>query len=446
MIYTFRGGIALHPNKDSTDKKPVEVLPAPPVVVIPMHQHVGAPCEPTVKVGDYVCMGQRIGQSDRPLSAYVHASVSGTVKAVEPRPHPSGCDVMSVVIENDFEDKLDPSVGSRAVRIEDIDAAEIIQQIKEAGIVGLGGAGFPTHYKIESARQCRIKHLIINASECEPFVTANHRTLLEEPHTVTGGIHLLMRCFGLRSAMVAIEDTNREAFSVFSSFLREEHESRIRICDVHAKYPQGGEKQLIYALTRKKVPYDGLPSDIGCAVFNVDTAASIYRSVSFGMPLMMRQLTVSGPAVGIPKNLQVRIGTPFSYVLDKCGFAARPKRIIAGGPMMGVAQHTLDVPVIKTTTAILAFDDDVPRSEENPRCIRCGRCVSVCPMRLMPNLLALNAEYNNLDECRRRNISDCIECGCCAYVCPGKLHIVQQIRSAKAAIARQEKKKEVPHG
>ncbi len=438
MALTFRGGIHPDDRKDATKKKPIENLAPPETVVIPMSMHIGAPCTPTVSVGDTVKIGTVIGDSSAPLSAPIHASVSGTVTAVEPRLHPNGSRVMSVVIANDYENTIDQSVCPKG-SFESLSPEDIISIVRNAGIVGLGGAGFPTHVKISSGLG-KVDTLIINCAECEPYITSNYRAMIETPEEIIGGIRILMKAFGLSSAVIGIESNKLDAIPSLEKALPSGG-GGIKIKTLKTKYPQGGEKQLIYSLTKREVPPGGLPAAVGCAVFNPDTCAAIYQAVTTGMPLVSRVVTVSGSAIANPKNLRCPVGTMVSDLVTACGgFKEEPYKIIAGGPMMGSALQGVDLPIIKSSNSILSFCGNEDTSVAEPQCIRCGRCVSVCPMNLMPIYIRMYYEKERYDELEKLNVSDCIECGSCAYVCPGRLFLTQTCRVAKARLAEYKKK------
>ena len=432
MAQSFFGGI--HPNdkKAATNKKPIEKLPPPPQVVIPMSLHIGAPCRPCVSVGDHVNLGQMIGEATAFVSAPIHASVSGTVTAIEPRPHFNGTDMLSVVIENDYQDTLDPSVKP-AEHPEDLGAEALTEIVKNAGIVGLGGATFPTHVKIASGIG-KVDTVIVNGSECEPYNTSDHRILLEYPDEVIGGAKLLARLFQVDKVHIAVEANKLNAAQLLRQRIGEE-KAPVVVDVLHTRYPQGADKQLCQSITGRQVPPGGLPAAIGCAVFSTDTTAAIWRAVYQGMPVIRRIVTVSGSGVVEPKNLECRIGTPLSCLFDACGgLSETTYKILMGGPMMGNAQHNADVPVGKCTNAILAFAREEERLSPHPTCIRCGRCAEVCPMRLQPVFLYQYAQRDMLPELEAGHVMDCIECGACAYICPGRLHLVHAFRTAKQKI------------
>jgi len=421
----FRGGVRL-PHLKPTANIPIERAKPPATTVVPLKQHVGAICEPLVGKGDRVRTGQKIGDSPAQLSAPVHSPVSGTVVDIRPSPIPTGEEVPSVVIESDGADEwmemvgIDPEKSSRE---------EILARIREAGVVGLGGAAFPTHVKLNPPK--RVDTLIINGCEGEPFITSDHRLMVEQAERVVEGVRIMMRVCGAERAVIAIEDDKRDA----AERMREFEDGRITVALLPARYPQGDERHLIKALTGREVPAGGLPFDVGVVVNNVATAKAVADAVLDGRPLIDRVVTVTGE-VRNPKNLLARIGTMFSALVEECGGAAgSPDMVIAGGPMMGVAQWC-DVPLIKGTNCILLTRS---RAEEERDCIRCGRCVDACPMGLMPALLASYSKKRMFDRCREASAMSCDECGCCAYVCPSKIPLVQYIRQAKAFLREAKK-------
>ncbi len=432
MALTFKGGIHVSEHKH-TRKCAVEPMPAPKTVSIPMSQHIGAHAQPCVKAGDTVDVGQVIGIVDGNLGCNVHSSVSGKVVKIDEKKASNGIMIRSVVIENDGENRLHPDIKPWDKKLEDTTPDEIVEIVKNAGISGMGGATFPTYAKIQSALG-KVEHIIINCAECEPFITANHRLLLENPDSVIDGLKILMHTFSLKEGIIAIEDNKRDAAAVLRERLGED--SSIKVCLLKTKYPQGDERQLIFALTGRKLAAGKLPADIGCCVFNAETCAAINRAFTTGMPLVERIVTVDGDCIKDPKNLLVPLGTTYRDLITFCGGLIRtPNKIICGGPMMGVAQWDIDTAVTKGTSAVLALSKQFEHHFEQPSaCIRCGRCVNNCPMRLMPSYLAMFSMQNKLDMAEEFSISSCIECGSCSYNCPGHVPIVQYIRATKVKI------------
>jgi len=436
MLHKLYGSVHPYDNKKATKKKRVSPLDrAPAYVVLPMSMHVGAPCTPIVSKGDHVLLGQKIAEPTG-LGAPIHASVSGTVLAVEPRPHPGGTPVLSVVIENDYQDTPAPPLPRKADP-ENLTGWEVVDLIAEAGIVGLGGAGFPTSVKLKGAIG-KVDTLIINGAECEPYLTADHRLMLEEGERILGGVEILMRALSLKTALIGIESNKMKGIEHLRSLLP--GNSGIKIVPIKTRYPQGAEKQLIQKLTGRQVPAGKLPADVKCAVFNITTASAVYDAVYHGIPLTRRIVTVSGGAVAEPRNLLVPIGTPLEHLLEECGgLIADPSRALMGGPMMGIAQYDLSVPTIKGTNGLLFLThrECAPTTPKAPSCIRCGRCVQACPMNLTPlyfDLYSRNGRHRELEKLR---IMDCIECGSCAFICPAHIRLVQSIRTAKNEIRRQ---------
>ena len=428
MAQAFFGGV--HPNdmKAATNEKAIEQLAPPAEVVIPMSMHFGAPCTPLVKAGDLVKVGQKIGEF-RGLGAPIHASVSGKVKAVEPRPYSMGGDMMSVVIENDFQDTISEEVVAPA----DPDALtvdEMVEIVKQAGIVGMGGATFPNHVKIYGGIG-KVDNVLINGAECEPYITGDHRAMLERPEEIIGGCKYLAKMFGVDKVTIGVEDNKQNGIDMLNKVIAEQ-KAPVVVVPLHCRYPQGGEKQLCQALTGKQVPPGGLPSNIGCAVFNINTTCAIYRAITQGMPVVRKVVTVSGSGVVEPKNLECPIGTPVSLLFDACGgLKEGTYKLIAGGPMMGMAQYSADIPVGKGTGAMLAFCEKEEQSVEDPQCIRCGKCVAACPVCLEPLFMYQYASKKMVDELAAANIMDCMECGACAYGCPARLPLTHMFKYGK---------------
>ena len=430
MKRLFFGGIHPKYNKEMSTVVTTFHSITPKQVVIPMQQHIGAPCTPLVQVGDKVLRGQKIGDGEG-LCVPVHASVSGTVVAIEPRPHTSGRMVNSVVIDNDFQDTTIPTQGNDAP-LEQLNEDDILHAIREAGIVGMGGAAFPGNVKALSAMG-KVDVLIANACECEPYITADDSLLRTDPEHVLDGMMILRQVLKPARVVLAVEDNKAEAIEKVSGLLK--NYPNIELAVLPTRYPQGAEKQLIQALTKREVPPGQLPVSVGCAVFNVSTFAAIYRAVRLGLPLIQRIVTISGEAIAEPQNFIVRIGTPFHDLIEVAGgLHGKTERVISGGPMMGFAQSDLSVPVIKATNSILCLLKDQNGAAENPVCLRCGKCVSVCPMRLQPLYMYRFTNAGRVEELQRLNVLDCIECGSCAFTCPGKLPLVERFRKGKQMV------------
>ena len=425
MVKTFKGGVHPREAKDATSSKPAAETQPPEIVVIPLSQHTGAPAKPVVEAGEQVKIGSKIAEADGFISVPAHASVSGTVKAIEGRPHPLGRMMPAVVIENDGKDEwVDLSAWK------DLTGAspeKIREVVRDAGIVGLGGAAFPTHVKLSPPEGKRIDTVILNGAECEPYLTADHRLMLEHPEEVIQGLKIIMRVVGAETGLIAIEQNKPDAIAMLTE--KTGGDGSVDVIGLKVKYPQGAEKQLIKAITDREVPCGGLPMDVGCLVQNVGTSYSIYQALRFGKPLVARLLTVAGSAAKSPGNFWVRIGTPFSHVISAAGgTSADCKKIIMGGPMMGIAQVTDQVPVVKGTSGILLLSAGEVLDEEPGPCLRCGRCVDHCPMQLVPNEIARFVEKGRLDLAEQYGVLDCMECGVCAYVCPSKINHVHLMK------------------
>ena len=430
----FFGGIHPKYNKEMSTGNTNFAAVTPSQVVIPMQQHIGAPCAPLVSVGDKVLRGQKIGDGEG-LCVPVHASVSGTVIAIEPRPHVSGRQVMAIVIENDYEDNTVPGANRDPKAMT---SDEILHIIRESGIVGMGGAAFPGNVKALSAIGI-VDTLLANACECEPYITADDSILRTNPEQVLQGIDILRHILNPHRAVLAVEDNKTEAIEKVKSLLPDF--PGIELAVLPTRYPQGSEKQLIQAVTGREVEPGKLPASAGCAVFNVSTFAAIYRAVCLGVPLTQRIVTVSGETVNQPQNFIVRIGTPFRDLIEAAGgLREETERVISGGPMMGIAQLDLSVPVIKATNSILCLPKDKNGAAENPVCLRCGKCVGACPMRLQPLYLYRYQLAGDLEMLNKLNLMDCIECGSCAFTCPGKLPLVEIFRKGKQMVREAAKK------
>ncbi|PLX86953.1 MAG: electron transport complex subunit RsxC [Desulfuromonas sp.] len=430
-LKTFPGGLHPPDSKQGSAGQAIETCPLPEELIIPMSQHIGAPAAPCVVVGDQVKKGQEIGAAKGFVSVPIHASTSGEVVAVEPRLHPMGKPLPAVVIKPDGEDRWDDSLKGADPSTLSVD--ELKDRIRAAGIVGMGGATFPAHVKLSPPAEKKIDTLLINGVECEPFLTADHRLMLEESERILDGIDILRKVLGIKRAIIGIEANKPDAIEK----LTQEGAARdIAVQALEVKYPQGAEKQLIDAITDREVPSGTLPMEVGVVVQNVGTAAAVSDAIRLGHPLVERVATVTGPGVKTPKNLLVKIGTPLGFMVEQCGgLNGEPAKIIMGGPMMGQTQLSLDIPAIRGTSGLLIFRrEDLPKRLEAGPCIRCGRCIGVCPIHLQPTTIAAYARLDMIDETEEYNALDCIECGCCTYTCPATLPLVQSIRHAKGGI------------
>ncbi len=429
---TFERGIHPDYQKELTSDKPIAVAQLPQRVVIPLSQHTGAPAKPEVNIGNEVKRGQLIGSPASFVSASVHASISGKVVAIGDFPQSSGKMVSSIVIESDGTDTGMPFKEN--IDYMDLGADEIKAIIKDAGIVGLGGAAFPTSVKLSPPKEKPIDTVILNGAECEPYLTADHRMMVEQPQGIVGGLKIIMRALSVSEGYIGIENNKTDAIKVMEEAVS--GESNIKVCSLEVKYPQGAEKMLIKAIKGREVPSRGLPMDVGVVVQNVGTAFAVYEAVRFGRPLTERVVTVTGKGIKEPKNMVVRIGTLISELIEQCGgLVDNAVKVIVGGPMMGFAQWSLDVPVVKGTSGILVLtEDEYVSSEEYFPCIRCGSCIDICPMGLNPSMLSILSEKGYYKETKEYNLFDCFECGSCAYVCPSQRPMVQFIRLAKSQV------------
>ena len=437
MAFHFFGGVHPKENKHYSEKQRVQEFPAPDILVIPMSQHIGAPCKPLVKKGDLVTKGQKIGDNQG-LCVPVHASVSGKVKAVEMKAHTNGMTVMSVVIENDHQYTLCEDIKPRTqAEVDALTPEELINIIREGGVVGMGGATFPTHVKL-SGGIGKVDTVIVNAGECEPYITSDDRLCQENAEELVKGLLVVMKIFGLKEGHIGIEDNKPEAIRKLRQAVID---TGITVDVLPAKYPQGAEKQLIYAVTGREVPSGGLPAAVGCAVFNAATCKAIHDVVYLGMPLISRVVTVSGDIVMEPKNLLVPFGTSFNDLLDAVGHSENPYKVLSGGPMMGAAQYDLSVPTIKGVNAITILGHKNKFAVEDSRCLRCGKCIDACPMKLMPVMMYKALQSGSIDEMNSVHMMDCIECGSCAYICPASVPLVLGFRSGKQIIRNASMKK-----
>lgn len=435
---TFKGGAHPYDGKKMSRECPIEILNPGDTLVYPLSQHIGAMAKPLVKAGDRVLVGQKIAEKGGFISANIHSSVSGTVKAIEKRLVATGGMVDSIIVENDsmYEEAAPIFSGNP----DELSKDEIIKIIEEAGIVGMGGAGFPTNVKLSPKNADIIDSIIVNGAECEPYLTSDYRRMVEQTDKLVKGLKIVLKIFPDAKGYFGIEDNKPEAIEALLKAT--ENEDRIEVVPLKTKYPQGGERSMIYAVTGRKINSKMLPADVGCVVHNVDTIYAIYNAVYNGKPLIERIVTITGDAVRTPKNFQVRIGTSFRELIDAAGgFTTEPEKIISGGPMMGFSFFNIDVPVVKGSSSLLAFIKDDVSHEEPSACIRCGRCAAACPEHLLPMKLAALAGQNEPEEFKKLGGMECVECGCCSYVCPAKRQVTQSVRSMKKLIIASARKK-----
>ncbi|CVK20410.1 MULTISPECIES: electron transport complex subunit RsxC [Sporomusa] len=435
MAKSFRGGVHPDDRKRYTAAKAIEVAPIPRKVIIPTRQHLGAPCAPIVKVGDLVKKGQVVAEAQAFVASPIHASTSGKVVEIAEYPHPVFGACQAVVIESDDKDEWAPGLPlSRDWQ--SLDVKELKEIVRLAGLVGMGGATFPTHVKMSPPPEKPIDSFILNGAECEPYLTADHRVMLEQTERIITGMKIAMKILGVSKGYVGIEENKPDAIEIMRKACTG---SAIEVVPLQTKYPQGAEKTLIKVILDREVPSGGLPMDVGTVVQNVGTMVAMADAVEKGIPLIERVATITGGAIAEPKNILLRVGATFAQAIELCGgFKEQPVKVIMGGPMMGMAQRTVDVPVIKGTSGILALSAaDVNMGDEQP-CIRCGRCVEACPMGLVPNMFSILGERGVFEvSVKEYNVLDCVECGSCVYVCPAKRNIVQYIKLCKVQNAAQ---------
>ena len=436
-LFTFKGGVHPSENKVQTENEAIQTFDAPKMVHVALLQHIGAPLNALVKPGDRVLKGQKIADSEAFMSAPVHSPVSGVVKKIEFLPFPLSGKVNTIIIENDGEEKL-----AELTTIKDWKTApkeDLLAMIREKGIVGVGGACFPTHIKLNPPKDVTIDTLVMNGAECEPYLNADNRLMLEDPKSIVEGIKIIMHILGVKNAKIGIENNKPEAIE--SMIKATEGDNGIEVCPLKTQYPQGGEKQLIKAILDREVPSGKLPSAVGVVVQNTATAALVYEGIVKGMPLIEKVVTISGKAVKKPMNLKVRIGTMFREMLDYAGVEREEiDKLVMGGPMMGMAQHSEDVPVVKGTSGLLALTT----AETNPckakNCILCGKCIGACPMGLEPLMYAKLAKFNQWEEMGKYKLMDCISCGSCAYICPANRPLTEAINIGKAKLRAMPRK------
>ncbi|QZY56591.1 electron transport complex subunit RsxC [Crassaminicella profunda] len=436
-LLSFRGGVHPPHYKEATERCKVEKAKEPTRVVIPLQQHIGAPCEAVVKVGDKVKVGQKIGEAKAFVCAPVHSSVSGEVKQITKMLAPTG-EAQCVVIESDGLNEVHESVKPKG-DLANLSAKEIIEIVKEAGIVGMGGATFPTHVKLSVPPDKNVDTIILNGAECEPYLTADHRLMLENPESIVFGLRAMMKGTNVSKAYIGIENNKPDAIESMKNAAKEYNE--IEVVGLQTKYPQGAEKQLIYACTKREVPSGGLPMEAGVIVNNVATASAIGNAIKTGMPLIERICTITGKGIKEPKNLLIKVGTSIKEIIEQCGgYNGTPGKLILGGPMMGHAQYTDEICSTKGTSGILVFTPEEARLPEPKACIRCGKCVEICPAFLQPIYVSAYSLNNMYDTAEKYRALDCIECGSCSFICPSKRPLLQSIRVAKREIIAKKRK------
>lgn len=439
ILKTFSHGVHLRHHKKATEAAPLVSAPVPAKVILPVQQHLGAPNEPVVKVGDEVRQGQTVADTAKFVSAPVHTPIAGKVTRIEPLPTASGLAVLSVVVEAGGEAAPSDPVAGAPRSLDALAPEEIRRIVREAGIVGLGGAAFPSHVKLSPPPEKQIEAIIINGCECEPYITIDHRLMLERTGDLIFGARVVAKAVGARRIIFGIEDNKPDAIAQVQKTLAETRQEA-EVVRLKTKYPQGGEKMLIRAILGREVPSGGLPMDVGAVVHNVGTTIAMAEAVRFGTPLTRRAVTVTGSGVREPKNLVVCVGTPFRDVVEACGgLTEDAAKVVMGGPMTGTAVSSLEVPVVKATSCILVLNRaDAKADLRESDCIRCGRCLQACPVGLMPTFIAQHAKGKNWDRARECHVMDCIECGCCGYTCPSRIPLVQYMKLAKRTLQQRK--------
>lgn len=438
FLNTFRGGTHPAEHKELTAHRPIVDFRNPMGdMVFLMQQHIGAPCLPLVEKGDYILRDQKIGEPQGFVGAPIFSSVSGTVKDIKPMLHPNGSLVNAVIVENDhlYKEIERPFAPLRLHDAFNLDNAEILKRVNYAGLVGMGGAGFPTHIKLNPGPDKKIDYILVNGCECEPYITADYREMLEDTERVVEGGRLAQKLFPNAKLLFCVESNKPNAIVALDRYIVSRYpDESIDVVELVTKYPQGAEKMMIKAATGREVPSGGLPADVGCIVLNIDSVVAIYRAVVQARPLQRRVVTVSGSVVERPGNYMVRIGTSIKELIEFCGLKEKPAKIIFGGPMMGTSATSMDIPIIKTTSSILLLSEKEARLPEESACIRCGRCVSACPIHLEPFRLSQYVEANRIDAFENEYGAECIECGSCSYVCPAKRHLTQAMKYGRGTV------------
>ena len=434
---TFKGGVHPYDGKELSKAKPVKEFLPGKEMVYPLSQHIGAPAQPVVKKGDSVLAGQKIAEMGGFVSAPIHATVSGVVKDLKKVRNNVGAMVDAIIIEND--EKYETVEFQPAKSLDALSKEEIIARIKEGGVVGMGGAGFPTHVKLSPREPEKIEYVLVNGAECEPYLTSDYRRMLEQPEWIIGGLKCMLKLFDHAKGCICIEDNKPDCIEKITEMVKDE--PRIEVCTLKTKYPQGAERCLIAAVSGREINSSMLPADAGCVVDIIDTVCAVYRAVMFGEPVMDRIVTVTGDAVADPCNFNVKLGSSFADLLEAAGGLKQPaEKIISGGPMMGFAMFDYHVPVVKTSSAMLCMSKDEVSANEPTACINCGRCVSACPARLIPSRLATYSEHGQEELFVKNNGMECVECGCCSFTCPAKRPLTQSVRSMRKTVLANRKK------
>lgn len=436
---TFKGGIHPYDGKELSKDSPIEKYLPQGEMVYPLSQHIGAPSAPCVSKGDHVLAGQKIAEANGFVSVPLHTSVSGTVKGIEKRLTATGGKVDSIIIENDQQYE---EASFQAADLSSLSREEIISRIREGGVVGMGGAGFPTHVKLSPKDPQKIEYVLVNGAECEPYLTSDYRRMLEEPEKVVAGLEIILKLFDQATGYICIEDNKPDCIEKMKALVKDK--PRMEVKELMTKYPQGGERTLIYAATGREINSSMLPADVGCVVDNIDTVVAIYKAVILGRPVMSRIVTVTGDAIAHPRNFTVLTGTNMEELIQAAGgLKADTAKVVSGGPMMGFAMFDLHVPCVKTTSAFLCLERDAvsEAKKQETACINCGRCVTVCPGRVLPARLATLAERGDMEGFEKMNGMECCECGCCSYVCPAKRPLTQSIKSMRKMVLASRRKK-----
>ena len=434
---TFRGGVHPYDGKELSKEKPVRELLPGKELVYPLSQHIGAPAKPIVAKGDHVLAGQKIAEMGGFVSANIHASVSGTVKEIKKVRNNVGAMVDAIVVEND--EKYETVEFQSTASLEALSKEEVLERIKEGGVVGMGGAGFPTHVKLAPKEPEKIEYVLVNGAECEPYLTSDYRRMLEQPEWIIGGLKCILKLFDNAKGYICIEDNKPDCISKLTEMVKDE--PKIEVKTLKTKYPQGAERCLIYAVSGREINSSMLPADAGCVVDNIDTVCAVYRAVMAGEPVMDRIVTVTGEAVADPCNFKAKMGMSFAELLEAAGGLKQPaKKIVSGGPMMGFAMFDYHVPVVKTSSAMLCMTEDDISEKEPTACINCGRCVNACPARLVPSRLATYSEHGQAELFEKHHGMECVECGCCSFVCPAKRPLTQSMRSMRKMVMANRRK------